>query len=149
MQRDPAAFEMTAFIVLQRARKQAGPDEHLESVADPEDRSALGNFLREEVAEQALRLEGENATGTERIPVGKTTGNDDQLGLLDFTASTGQIEKIDADRRCSGLLKGKGRVVLTIGAGRSEYNGWRLHDVGPLQACSRSVPVQVCVPRCK
>ena len=111
--------------------------------------NAIPDDLRKEVAEQALCLEGENATGTERIAVGKTTGNDDQLGLLDFTASTGQIEKIDADRRCSGLLKGEGRVVLTIGAGRSEYNGWRLHDVGPLQACSRSVPVQVCVPRCK
>ena len=107
----------------------------------------MGNFFRQEVTEQALCLEGENASGTEGIPVRKSAGNDDQLGPLDFAAPPGQVEKIDADRRGAGLLEGEGRIVLTIRAGCGENDGGRLHPALPLQARSRAAPLHAWVPR--
>ena len=72
-QRDPAAVEVAAGVVAERAGQQAGAVEHLEAVADADDRAPAGDERAQALAEAAAvgrrEVEREHAPGAEGVAV--------------------------------------------------------------------------------
>ena len=67
LQHHPSAVEASLSVVSERPGQQVGAGQHLETVTDPDQRSAEGNELGECVAKSGDQIECQHATCTEGI----------------------------------------------------------------------------------
>ena len=78
VEHDPAAVEASLGVVAERSGQQPGCGEHLESVADADQRAAVGDEVAQRVAEPEREVEGQHAAGAERVAVAEAAGDHGQ-----------------------------------------------------------------------
>ena len=81
---DPPAVEAAVVVVTERTGQQPGSSQHLEAVADPEHGPATVDERAQLIAEASAvpggEVEGQHATGTERVAVAEPAGDDEDPG---------------------------------------------------------------------
>ena len=112
---DPATVEAAVVVVAERPGQQAGAGQHLEPVADPDDRSTARHERVQCVARRTGEVEAEHAAGAEGVAVAEPAGDDDDAGVVE------QLGRWRPARR-SGRLpvrrrRGRGRA-------RRRCRGW-------------------------
>ncbi len=102
-------------VVAEGAGQQAGAGQHLEAVADADDRAAAGDEVAQPLAEAAAvgqrEVEGQHAAGAEGVAVAEPAGDDDDAR---------RVEQLGPGRQLGGQHDGR------LGPGQVE----RQHGVG-------------------
>ena len=82
-------------VVAERAGQQAGAGQHLEAVADADDRAAAGDERPQPFAEPTAvgegEVEGEHAAGAEGVAVAEPAGDDEDAGGVEQPGRAGEL----------------------------------------------------------
>ena len=122
---DPAALEATVGVVAERTREQLGASQDLEPVADTDDGASGGDELAQTLADADVEIECEHAARAERVAVRESTGDREELGVVEQSRILGEFGR-EHDRGVgAGQLEGEREVGVAVGAGTGDDEGVR------------------------